>query len=182
MIGLVSWSLAQAVVPPVTVQPVPEVRPRSRPRYDVRCELRDLDFGKRYEIALTQYGGVSGTTASGLPARSLTYVRFSHDDLGIFGDEEIDLTGSRITDWYSDGPMELVAKNGGGSITIYKTTKRQAWFESPTQIGVTVKGARRVRSDQPDQSWEEFLLVGSCDVAWERQESAAASPQNRVNS
>jgi len=180
VIGLMYLSLAQAQMPAITIQRA-EPRPLSKPRYEVECELRDLNFGKSYRIALTQYGGVYGTTARGLPARSMTYVRFSHDDLGIFGEEELNLTGSQVTDWYSDGPIELVAKGGGGAITINKSTKRQAWLQSPTQIAVTVKGGRRVRSNGPARTWEEFTLIGCCDVAWQSQE-AEPSRRNRVKS
>ena len=182
MIGLALSTLALLQQAPITTQTPREVGPRSRPRYEVACELRDLDFARNFRIALSQYGGIySQRDGDGLGGRSPTYVRFSQDDLGIFDDQDIDLTAMRVTDWYSDGPIELVAKNGAGAITLYKTTEQQAWFESPTKIAVTVKGGRRVRSDRPDRTWEEFMLVGSCDVAWERQGEAPAVSQDRAS-
>ena len=171
--GLAFFTIALAQAPQIMMgQPI-HTEPQSRPRFDVACDLRDLDSAKSYRVVFAQYGGVYiKRPGESYGAREPTYVRFSRDDLGIFGTAEMDMTGNQITDWYSDGPFELTAKKGArGGYTFYKTAGRQASFTSPAKVAVTVRGGRFVRNVPPDQSVKEFLLTGTCDVSWKRQEA-----------
>lgn len=163
--------------PPITTLPVKPI-PRSRPLFDVNCQLRDLDFGKSYEFVLSQYGGIyEQKVGQRWGGQKPTYVKVTRDDLGIFDDQPMEMFGNRITDWYSDGPFELIAHKYAGAITFYKSAGRTAFWQSPTQVGVTAEVGQTIRDGQNKGQVKEFILVGSCNVAWVDQKAVLPDDQ-----
>ena len=173
MIAPILMASAVAQSPPIVMKPFVPAGPTSKPRFDVECELRDLAFANPRRVTLTQNGGrYIPADDRQIGGRMPIYIRFHHDDLGISNGKELNQTGSRMTDWYADGPIEMVGQNG--SLTLYKTTPVQAWRKSPTTIAVTGKAGRLVRRPEGGVSLEEVLLVGSCEVSWAAQAPAGA--------
>jgi len=177
MIAPILMALAVAQTPPIVMKPFVPAGPTSKPRFDVECDLRDLAFATSHRLALTQHGGrYIPADDRQIGGRMPIYIRFHRDDFGIFSDKELDQTGSRMSDWYADGPIEMVGQNG--ALTLYKTTPVQAWRKSPTTIAVTGKAGRLVRRPEGGVSPEEVLLVGSCKVSWAPQAPAGVTKKD----
>ncbi len=162
--AIITLGAAQAI----TITPFQAVRPN--PRFDVKCELRDLESRATYKIAFSQYGGVYEKRAGdAFGARGPRYIKFERDDLGIFADQTIELVGN-YSDWYSDGPIDLNSKIGRGGLTLFKTKPAGA-LANPGRVAVVARGGRYDRTGDNPASLTEFLLVGSCNVSWKEQVS-----------
>jgi hypothetical protein len=143
----------------IRITPLPVIR--TNPQFEVDCTLRDLDFARDYRLTLSQTGGRYVRNAGdNFGAREPRYVQIGRDDLSIFGDKVIDLTGKPYTDWYSDGVISL------GDLTIVKTIEGGRALPNPGRIAITARGGRYVRGGREPATLKEWTLVGRCTVAW----------------